>query len=114
MAAARLKPGDHDVARALVNLSGSTGRKDALTLTAVGTALMTLGRPSAAIPPLRRALELSPDLVTAKDRLRLAERAVAANEGGATAIAATVPGSASATDPSIGPYSNEAEESRSN
>jgi hypothetical protein len=114
MAAARLKPGDRNVAHAVVSLSGSTGRKDALTLTAVGTALMTLGHPSAAIPPLRQALQLSPDLVVARDRLRLAERTVAADLDDATAIVDRPAGAPATADPSIGPYSNEAEESRSN
>ena len=54
MAAAHLDPGDRSVALAIVSLSGSTGRQDALTLAARGRALMTLGRASEALEPLRR------------------------------------------------------------
>jgi tetratricopeptide (TPR) repeat protein len=78
MAAARLGPKDRIVARAVVNLGESTGRKDAPALTAVGTALLALGRPADAVDALRQALRLAPDLATAKERLRIAERAVAA------------------------------------
>jgi len=73
MAAARLDPGDRSVALAIVSLSDSTGRQDALTLAARGRALMALGRPSEALDPLRQALRLAPDLVEAKtDLLHLA------------------------------------------
>jgi tetratricopeptide (TPR) repeat protein len=72
MAAARLDPGDHSVALAIVSLSDSTGREDALTLAARGHALMALGRPTEALDPLRQALRLAPDLVEAKAELRLA------------------------------------------
>jgi tetratricopeptide (TPR) repeat protein len=69
MAAARLDPGDRSVALAIVSLSDSTGRQDALTLAARGRALMALGRPSEALDPLRQALRLAPDLVEAKTDL---------------------------------------------
>jgi len=72
MAAARLDPSDHSVALAIVSLSDSTGRQDALTLAARGHALMALGRPTEALDPLRQALRLAPDLVDAKAELRLA------------------------------------------
>jgi len=115
MAAARLRPGDRGAARAIVGLSGGTGRRDALTLTALGAAFVTLGHPSAAIAPLRQALRLSPDLTAAKERLRVAERGVAADADNAASLAGNPPGSASeADDTSIGPYTNEAQETRSN
>jgi tetratricopeptide (TPR) repeat protein len=72
MAAARLDPGDHSAALAIVSLSDSTGRQDAATLAARGRALMALGRPSEALEPLRQALRLVPDLAEAKAELRLA------------------------------------------
>jgi tetratricopeptide (TPR) repeat protein len=72
MAAARLDPSDHSVALAIVSLSDSTGRQDALTLAARGRALMALGRPSEALDPLRQALRLAPDLVETKTQLRVA------------------------------------------
>ena len=79
MAAARLDPGDHSVALAIVSLSDSTGRQDALTLAARGRALMALGRPSEALEPLRQALRLAPDLVEAKTQLRVATAASSAD-----------------------------------
>ena len=72
MAAARLDPGDRSVALAIVSLSDSTGRQDALTLAARGRALMALGRPSEALDPLRQSLRLAPDLVETKTQLRVA------------------------------------------
>jgi tetratricopeptide (TPR) repeat protein len=72
MGAARLDPNDHSVALAIVSLSDSTGRQDALTLAARGRALIALGRPSEALEPLRQALRLAPDLAEAKAELRLA------------------------------------------
>ena len=69
VAAARLDPGDRSVALAIVSLSDSTGRQDALTLAARGRALVALGRPSEALVPLRQALRLAPDLVEAKTEL---------------------------------------------
>ena len=85
MAAARLDPGDRGVALAIVSLSGSTGRQDALTLAARGRALMTLGRASEALEPLRQALRLAPDLAEAKTELRLAT-ASAGDRGGAPSV----------------------------
>jgi tetratricopeptide (TPR) repeat protein len=74
MAAARLRPADRSVAQAIVTLSDRSGRNDAATLSAQGQALLTLGRPTAALLPLRRALMLSPTLAEARSRLRIAER----------------------------------------
>jgi tetratricopeptide (TPR) repeat protein len=73
MAAARLDPRDRSVALAIVSLSDSTQRQDALTLAARGRALMALGRPAQALEPLRQALRLAPDLVEAKNQLRIAQ-----------------------------------------
>jgi tetratricopeptide (TPR) repeat protein len=81
MAAAHLEPGDRSVALAIVSLSGSTGRQDALTLAARGRALMTLGRASEALEPLRQALRLAPDLAEAKIQLRLATASAADRSG---------------------------------
>lgn len=117
LAAARLGPKDRGVARALIALSDSTGRKDAMTLTAVGMALMTLGRPADAITPLRQALRLMPDLMLAKERLRAAEHAAAAAaDAGRSAQAASLAQAATAATPIAtgATYSNEAEASRSN
>jgi tetratricopeptide (TPR) repeat protein len=86
MAAARLDPRDHGVALAIVSLSGSTGRQDALTLAARGRAFMSLGRPSEAIEPLSQAVGLEPDFAEAKTQLRLAK--LASGAGGAERPAA--------------------------
>jgi tetratricopeptide (TPR) repeat protein len=74
IAANLLRHGDRSVALAIVALSASTGRKDALTLVARGSALLTLGRALEALTPLKQALALSPDLPEAKTLLPQAER----------------------------------------
>jgi tetratricopeptide (TPR) repeat protein len=129
MAAARLDPSDHSVALAIVSLSDSTGRQDALTLAARGRALMALGRPSEALDPLRQALRLAPDLVETKTQLRVAtlssstdraERPAANRVGGsageksaAMAPAPTIP-AANAGTAALRRYSNDAPVSRTN
>jgi tetratricopeptide (TPR) repeat protein len=114
LAAARLAPRDRDVARAVVALSGNTDRSDAPTLTARGAALMTLRRPADAIPSLREALRLAPDDAGAKVRLRIAERAVAAQRR-SPATVATLPARSRESAPrDDGAFSNEAPVTRSN
>jgi tetratricopeptide (TPR) repeat protein len=85
LAAARLDPSDRSVALAIVSLSGSTERQDALTLAARGRALMTLGRPAEALEPLSQALRLAPDLVEAKTQLRTAQKTSAGDRAERTA-----------------------------
>ena len=85
MAAARLDPTDRSVALAIVTLSDSTQRQDALTLAARGRALMALGRPAQALEPLRQALRLAPDLVEAKNQLRIAQETPAGDRAGRAA-----------------------------
>lgn len=77
MSAARLAPRDRDVARAVVDLSGSLDAKGAAILTARGAAFMALHRPQDAAIPLRQAVNLAPDMVQARNLLRQAEQAVA-------------------------------------
>ena len=74
IAANLLRHGDRSVALAIVSLSTDTGRRDALTLAARGSALLTLGRALEALTPLKQALTLSPDLPEAKALLPQAER----------------------------------------
>ncbi len=74
IAANLLRHGDRSVALAIVALSASTGRRDALTLAARGSALLTLGHALEALTPLKQALALSPDLPEAKTQLAQAER----------------------------------------
>jgi hypothetical protein len=129
MAAARLDPSDHSVALAIVSLSDSTGRQDALTLAARGRALMALGRPSEALDPLRQALRLAPELVETKTQLRVAtlssssdraERPAANRIGGAagekSAAMAPPPAIAAANAGAAAPrrFSNDAPVSRTN
>jgi tetratricopeptide (TPR) repeat protein len=88
LSAARLAPRDRDVARALVNLSGSLDAKDAAILTARGAALMTLHRPQDAAISLRQAVKLAPDMLEARNLLRQAEQAAA--KGAPEAVGAGV------------------------
>lgn len=128
MAAARLDPGDHSVALAIVSLSDSTGRQDALTLAARGRALIALGRPAEALQPLRQALRLAPDLAEAKtELLRVAAlssradkpaRPVADRTGGSagdrTATMGSLPATAAADAVVTRRYSNDAPVTRTN
>ncbi len=78
MAAARLRPRDRDVARALIGLTdGSAPRRDPATLAARGAAFIVLGRRGDAMAPLRAAVDLAPTLATARVQLRLAHRSAA-------------------------------------
>ncbi len=74
ISASQLQPGDRSIALSIVTLSESTGRNDALTLAARGSALLTLGRAIDALTPLKQALALSPDTPGAKEQLARAER----------------------------------------
>ncbi len=115
LAAARLAPRDRDVARAVVASSSGTDRADAPTLTARGTALLTLGRPAEAIPVLREALRLAPDYAAAKVRLRTAEGAVAARRRSSSPTGVPLPAaSLEAAAHSEAAFSNEAPVTRSN
>lgn len=60
IAANRLQQGDRSIALAIVALSDSTARKDAVALTARGSALLTLNRAVDAVGALRQALALTP------------------------------------------------------
>jgi|HubBroStandDraft_1064217.scaffolds.fasta_scaffold196369_2 Flp pilus assembly protein TadD len=73
IAANALRSGDQSVALAILALLDSTQRKDAVALAARGSALLTLGRPTEAVTPLRQAFALAPawpnvarDLATAE------------------------------------------------
>lgn len=74
IAANLLKPDDRPVALAIVALTDSTERKDALALAARGSALLTVGRAEDALTPLRNALALDPTLPQAKARLAAAQK----------------------------------------
>jgi tetratricopeptide (TPR) repeat protein len=80
IAADVLKQGDKSVAMAIVALTDSTGRKDALALAARGSSLLTLGKASESLKVLRQAQTLAPALSGIKAQLAKAELA-AAHEG---------------------------------
>ena len=98
MSAARLAPRDRDVARAVVNLSGSLDAKGAALLTARGAALLTLHRPQDAAGALRQAVMLAPDMIEARSLLRQADQAVA--KAGNDAVGGVKGSSAEAPAPS--------------
>jgi tetratricopeptide (TPR) repeat protein len=74
IAANLIEHGDRSIALAILALSDSTRRKDAVTLAARGSALLTLERASEAVAALKQALALSPGLPEAKAQLADAER----------------------------------------
>jgi tetratricopeptide (TPR) repeat protein len=81
IAARTLRPGDAAIARAIVALVDSTGRKDATALAVKGASLLALGRAREALPPLEQARALAPDLPdlaaaisAAEQQLRLEQR----------------------------------------
>jgi tetratricopeptide (TPR) repeat protein len=74
IAANVLKQDDKSVALAIVALTDSTGRKDALALAARGSALLTLGRATESLSVLNQAQTLAPGLPGIKSQLALAEK----------------------------------------
>jgi tetratricopeptide (TPR) repeat protein len=92
IAANVLKQDDESVALAIVALTDSTGRKDAVALAARGTALLTLGRAPEASASLRQANALSPAIPGAASRpesSRAAARPKARHPEPVTAVAAS-------------------------
>jgi tetratricopeptide (TPR) repeat protein len=75
IAANVLKQEDRSVALAIVALTDSTGRRDALALASRGSALLTLGRPTEALQPLRQAEALAPALPRIHSQIAQAEQA---------------------------------------
>jgi tetratricopeptide (TPR) repeat protein len=74
IAANALKQDDKSVALAIVALTQSTGRQDAMALSALGSALLALGRATEALPVLRQTQSLSPTLPGIESQLKTAER----------------------------------------
>ncbi len=74
IAASVLKQDDRSVALAVVALTDSTGRRDALALAARGNALLLSDRPTEALRALRQAESLAPSLPGIKAQLAKAER----------------------------------------
>jgi len=74
IAASVLKQDDKAVALAVVALTDSTGRKDAMALDARGTALLLLNRPTEALQALRQAQALAPTLQGIKAQVAKAEQ----------------------------------------
>ena len=114
VAANLIEHGDRSVALAILALSDGTGRKDAVTLAARGSALLTLDRASEAVAVLKQALALSPGLPEAKAQLADAER-LAQVEARRKASAAAAPATpVLAAAPPARRYSNSAPVTRSN
>jgi tetratricopeptide (TPR) repeat protein len=134
IAANVLKQNDKSVALAIVALTDSTGRRDAMALAARGTSLLTLGRATEALQALRQAQALAPALPKIKVQVAQAEqaardeakrqtrtasaRAAGSNAvvgaGGASAEAAKSPTSARVAASGAVTYSNDAGAAHSN
>ena len=76
IAANVLKQNDKSVALAIVALTDSTGRRDAMALAARGSSLLALGRATEALQDLRQAEALAPALPKIKAQLAQAQLAV--------------------------------------
>jgi tetratricopeptide (TPR) repeat protein len=74
IAADSLRSGDRSVALAIVSLTESPERRDAIGLAARGSALLTLGRGSDAVAALRQAQVLAPSVPDLRRKLAAAER----------------------------------------
>jgi len=74
IAAGVLKHDDPATAQAVVTLTDSTGRKDAMTLAARGSALLTLDRPADALRAFREAQALAPALPAIEAQVNTAEK----------------------------------------
>jgi tetratricopeptide (TPR) repeat protein len=70
-----LKQDDKSVALAIVALTDSTGRRDALALAARGSSLLTIGRATEALQTLQQAEALAPALPKIKTEVAQAEQA---------------------------------------
>jgi len=122
IAAEVIKQDDQSVSLAVVALSDSTGRKDALGLVARGSALLTLGRATESLEALQQAQILAPALPGIKAQLTRAE-AAAREETKRKARVASAKAHGSAEGPA-GPggtpanaantYSNEADAAHTN
>jgi tetratricopeptide (TPR) repeat protein len=75
IAANVLKQNDKSVALAIVALTDSTGRRDAMALAARGSALLTVGRATEGLQALRQAEALAPALPKIKAQVAQAEQA---------------------------------------
>jgi tetratricopeptide (TPR) repeat protein len=74
IAASVLKQDNQSVALAIVALTQSTGRQDAMALQALGAALLTLGRPADALAALTQAQSLTPTLTGIGSQIEKAQR----------------------------------------
>jgi tetratricopeptide (TPR) repeat protein len=123
IAANVLQQDDKSVALAIVALTDSTGRKDAVALASRGTSLLTLGHPAEALETLHRAETLAPALPGIKAQLAQAEqaaRAAAKRQARTASAKPNPPVSPSTSQPGAPPtpkpttYSNDATAARTN
>ncbi|HKT74241.1 MAG TPA: tetratricopeptide repeat protein [Steroidobacteraceae bacterium] len=127
IAADNLRQDDRSVALAIVALTQSTDRQDAVALAARGSALLTLERGRESLEALRQAQSLAPELPGLKQQLARAQ-ALAKRESAVPRLAGAAPARpvpSRAKEPSAPPalaratppaptYSNEADLGRSN
>ena len=99
IAANILKQDDKSVALAIVALTDSTGRKDALALAARGSALLTLGRATESLSALNQAQTLAPALPGIKSQLALAEKEARAEAKRQPQTAKATPSTITASTP---------------
>ncbi len=120
IAAEVIKQDDPSVALAVVALSDSTGRKDALGLAARGSALLILGRGTESLQALQRAQALAPALPGIKAQVARAEAAAREEAKRKARVAAAKPHGASETPSGAGTaaaantYSNDADAAHTN
>ena len=91
IAANVLKQDDKSVALAIVALTDSTGRRDAMALAARGSSLLTLGRATEALQALRQAETLAPALPKIRTQVAQAEQAARAEAKRQTRTASVKP-----------------------
>jgi tetratricopeptide (TPR) repeat protein len=97
IAADVIKQDDPSVALAIVALTDSTGRQDALALAARGSALLTLGRPTESLKALQQAQTLAPALPGIKAQLARAEHAAQSEARRKARVASAKPDETSAS-----------------
>jgi tetratricopeptide (TPR) repeat protein len=109
IAADALHGGDRGVALGIVAVTDANPRKDAVTMAARGSALLTLGRGREALAALKQAQALAPSMPDLKARIAKAQ-ALARRE---STPAPAVPGDVANTATTTRRYSNTAEPGRS-
>jgi tetratricopeptide (TPR) repeat protein len=103
IAANVLKQDDKSVALAIVALTDSTGRRDAMALAARGSSLLMLGRATEALQALRQAETLAPALPKIRTQVAQAEQAAREEAKRRTRAASVKPAGGNALGASASP-----------